>query len=60
MKLQKTIERPTAIRGKGLFGGKEASVIFRPAPVDTGVVFVRTDIAEPVRIRAIALNIGKI
>jgi UDP-3-O-[3-hydroxymyristoyl] N-acetylglucosamine deacetylase / 3-hydroxyacyl-[acyl-carrier-protein] dehydratase len=59
LKLQKTIATPTAISGKGLFGGKEASVVFRPAPVDTGVVFVRTDLAEPVRIRAIALNIGE-
>ena len=59
MKLQKTIATPTAISGKGLFGGKEASVVFRPAPVETGVVFVRTDLAEPVRIRAIALNIGE-
>jgi UDP-3-O-[3-hydroxymyristoyl] N-acetylglucosamine deacetylase/3-hydroxyacyl-[acyl-carrier-protein] dehydratase len=58
MKLQKTIANPTSVNGKGLFGGKDATAVFRPAPVDTGVVFVRTDIAEPVRIRAIATNIA--
>ncbi len=59
MKLQKTIGTPTTLNGKGLFGGKDATVVFRPSPVDTGVVFVRTDIAEPVRIRAIAPNIAE-
>jgi len=59
LKLQKTIASPTAISGKGLFGGKDAKAVFRPAEVDTGVVFVRTDVAEPVRIRAIAPNIAE-
>jgi UDP-3-O-[3-hydroxymyristoyl] N-acetylglucosamine deacetylase/3-hydroxyacyl-[acyl-carrier-protein] dehydratase len=59
LKLQKTIAGPTALNGKGLFGGKDAKVVFRPASVDTGVVFVRTDISEPVRIRAIAPNIAE-
>lgn len=59
MKLQKTISAPMAVSGKGLFGGKDARVVFRPAPADTGVVFVRTDVAEPVRIRAVASNIAQ-
>jgi len=59
LKLQKTISTPVALSGKGLFGGKEAKVVFRPAAPDTGVVFVRTDTAEPVRIRAIAPNVGE-
>ena len=42
-----------------MFGGKDATAVFRPAPVDTGVVFVRTDTAEPVRIRATATNIAE-
>ncbi len=59
MKLQKTIATPTSVKGKGLFGSKEATAVFKPASVDTGVVFVRTDTTEPVRIRAIAPNIGE-
>lgn len=59
MKLQKTIKSETKIRGRGLFGGKEAKVVFRPAPVDSGVTFIRTDVPEPVRIRAIPPNLAE-
>ena len=59
MKLQKTIKSEGKISGKGLFGGKEAKVIFRPGPVDSGVVFVRIDISEPIRISAVAANLAE-
>jgi len=60
MKLQKTIKSEgKLLRGYGLFGGKEAKVIFRPAPADTGVVFVRTDMPETVRISAVASNLAE-
>ncbi len=42
-----------------MFGGEEARVIFRPAAEDTGVVFVRTDIPEAVRISAVAPNLAE-
>ncbi|MHC4475890.1 MAG: UDP-3-O-acyl-N-acetylglucosamine deacetylase [Planctomycetota bacterium] len=59
MKLQTTIKSETKISGKGLFGGKDAKVTFRPASPDSGVVFVRTDTPEPVRIGAVAPNIAE-
>jgi len=59
LKLQKTIKSECRIVGRGLFGGKEAKVVFRPAPADTGVVFVRTDTQEPVRISAVAANLAE-
>lgn len=59
MKLQKTIKTDAKISGKGLFGGKEAKVVFRPASVDSGLVFVRTDVPETIRITAIAPNIAE-
>ena len=59
MKLQKTIKREAKMRGRGLFGGKEAKIVFRPAPVDTGITFIRTDIPEPVRISAVASNLAE-
>lgn len=59
MKLQKTIAGPAALSGKGLFNGKDAKVVFRPASADSGVCFVRIDVAEPVRIRAVASNIAE-
>jgi UDP-3-O-[3-hydroxymyristoyl] N-acetylglucosamine deacetylase/3-hydroxyacyl-[acyl-carrier-protein] dehydratase len=57
LKLQKTIKGEAKVRGRGLFGGKEAKVVFRPAPEDSGITFVRIDAPEPVRIRATASNI---
>ena len=59
MKLQKTIKRDGKMRGRGLFGGAEAKLVFRPAPVDSGIIFVRTDVPEPVRISAIAANVAE-
>jgi UDP-3-O-[3-hydroxymyristoyl] N-acetylglucosamine deacetylase/3-hydroxyacyl-[acyl-carrier-protein] dehydratase len=59
LKLQKTIKNEATVSGKGMFSGKEAKVIFRPAPADTGVVFVRTDCAEPVRISAVVANVAE-
>jgi UDP-3-O-[3-hydroxymyristoyl] N-acetylglucosamine deacetylase/3-hydroxyacyl-[acyl-carrier-protein] dehydratase len=59
MKPQKTIKSEVKLHGRGLFGGKEAKVIFRPAPEDTGIVFVRTDVPEAVRIKAVASNLAE-
>ncbi len=59
MKLQKTIKGEGKITGKGMFCGKEAMVVFRPAAVDTGIVFVRMDVPEAVRIAAVAPNIAE-
>ncbi len=59
MKLQTTIKREVSIVGRGLFGGQEARVVFRPAPKDTGIVFIRKDMQEPVKIPAIAPNLAE-
>ena len=59
MKLQTTIKNDSRLVGKGLFSGQDAKVVFRPGAVDTGVVFVRTDGTEPVRIAAIAPNVAE-
>ena len=57
MKLQKTIKTEAKIAGRGLFEGREVKVVFRPADADTGVVFIRTDVAEPVRIGAVVATV---
>jgi UDP-3-O-acyl-N-acetylglucosamine deacetylase len=59
LKLQKTIQSECKINGRGLFGGQEAKVTFRPAPVDTGLTFIRIDVPEPVRISALATNLAE-
>jgi UDP-3-O-[3-hydroxymyristoyl] N-acetylglucosamine deacetylase/3-hydroxyacyl-[acyl-carrier-protein] dehydratase len=37
---QKTIEKEVELCGRGLFGGEEARVRFKPADADTGIVFL--------------------
>jgi len=59
LKLQKTIKSEARVSGKGMFGGKDAKAVFRPAPAGAGVVFVRTDISEPVRISAVVTNVAE-
>ncbi len=59
MKLQKTIKDEVQLAGKGLFGGQDATVTFRSAAEDTGIVFVRTDVASAVRIPATAPSIAE-
>ena len=57
MKAQRTIKTEARLSGRGLFGGKEVKIVFRPAEPDTGVVFVRTDFDPPVEIAVSPRNI---
>ncbi len=41
---QTTLLKPAIYKGIGLHLGKETSITFKPAPADTGIVFVRTDV----------------
>ena len=59
MKLQKTIQNEGRLSGLGMFGGKESKVVFRPGQVDSGIIFIRTDVPEPVRINAVAANVAE-
>jgi len=56
---QKTIAAEASISGRGLFTGIETTLTFKPAPVGHGVVFVRTDLARPVRIPALVQHVTK-
>lgn len=49
---QQTIARPAAVDGFGYWSGRDVRVEFRPASPDTGVVFVRGDLAGAPRIPA--------
>lgn len=59
MSLQKTIKTEASLSGKGLFSSKEATVVFRPAAPDNGIIFVRTDLPQPVQIKALAANVDQ-
>jgi len=49
---QRTVARPAAVRGVGYLTGGEVCLTFQPAPVDTGIVFIRTDLPGAPRIPA--------
>ena len=59
MKPQKTLKTEARLSGRGLFGGQQAQVIFRPAPEDAGVVFIRTDLPGTIQVKAVAKNIAE-
>lgn len=43
---QKTLKRTIPCRGVGLHSGLQILMTLRPAPIDHGIVFVRTDVPE--------------
>lgn len=53
---QRTIAAPATIQGVGYWSGRDVRIEFRPAPVDTGIVFVRTDLDGSPRIPATVEN----
>jgi len=55
---QRTIKQLTRAVGVGVHSGHKVELTLRPAPPDTGVVFRRTDLAEPVDIPVNALAVS--
>ena len=56
--LQRTLRARVSTCGIGVHSGKAANITIAPAPVNTGYVFIRTDIApSDGRIKAIASNV---
>ncbi|HUL81973.1 MAG TPA: UDP-3-O-acyl-N-acetylglucosamine deacetylase [Gammaproteobacteria bacterium] len=54
---QRTLKESIQSSGIGLHGGDKVYMTLRPAPVNTGIVFRRIDLPEPVDIPANALNV---
>ena len=59
MSRQRTIEKPVEVSGRGLFSGEPARLRMVPAPPDSGLAFVRTDLPAPVRIAVSIANVAK-
>jgi UDP-3-O-acyl N-acetylglucosamine deacetylase len=53
-RLQRTIGRPVSVAGVGYWSGRENRVVLEPAAAGSGVVFVRADLGDEVRIPAVA------
>ena len=47
LRKQRTISRPAEVTGFGYWSGKDVRVEFRPAPPQSGIVFVRGDLDRP-------------
>ncbi|MBX9787982.1 MAG: UDP-3-O-acyl-N-acetylglucosamine deacetylase [Pirellulales bacterium] len=50
---QRTIARTASVTGCGYWSGRDVRVVFRSAPVDAGVTFVRADLVSCPRIPAV-------
>lgn len=57
MQNQITLAGEASYTGIGLHSGREVHMVLRPAPVDTGIVFVRTDMPGRPEVRAAAANV---
>jgi len=55
---QRTLKNSIRATGVGLHTGKKVLMTLRPAPPDTGIVFRRTDLKQPVDIKARAQNVS--
>ncbi|MCH8551341.1 MAG: UDP-3-O-acyl-N-acetylglucosamine deacetylase [Natronospirillum sp.] len=56
---QRTLRNVIKATGVGLHSGEKVFLTLRPAPVDTGIVFRRTDLDPVVDIHAFAKNVGE-
>ena len=55
---QRTLRKTITTKGVGLHTGARVELALVPAPVDTGIVFRRTDLAVPVAMPALADRVG--
>lgn len=55
--MQHTIKKPVIIEGIGLHSGCSVKLVLKPAPVDSGVVFKRVDLASKPEIKALYSNV---
>lgn len=55
---QRTLKNVIKATGITLHGGERAEITLRPAPVNTGIIFSRTDLSPIVDIPALAENVG--
>jgi len=46
MRLQRTIKDAVLLEGKGIHSGDDVRLVIKSAPVDTGIIFLRTDLKE--------------
>lgn len=55
---QNTLKKEYVFSGKGLHSGRFATMTLKPAPVNTGIRFIRTDIGPDATVDALAENVS--
>jgi UDP-3-O-[3-hydroxymyristoyl] N-acetylglucosamine deacetylase len=55
---QRTLKTLIRATGVGLHSGTKVTIVLRPAAPDTGIVFRRVDLPEPVELKADPLSVG--
>ena len=55
---QRTLKNVIRATGVGLHTGEKVYLTLRPAPVDTGIIFRRTDLARPIEVLACPENVS--
>lgn len=56
---QRTLKNTIRATGVGLHSGKKVYLTLKPAPIDSGIMFIRTDLEPNVEIAARAENVGE-
>ncbi|MFN3698515.1 MAG: UDP-3-O-acyl-N-acetylglucosamine deacetylase [Pseudobdellovibrio sp.] len=57
MFFQKTIRKTVEVRGIGIHSGEPCALRFKPAPANTGVYFIRTDLPQRPYLKVSAMNV---
>lgn len=57
---QQTIIKPISIRGIALHTGYRARLTFKPAEINTGVIFTRTDLPGKPSVKALGTNVTEV
>jgi UDP-3-O-[3-hydroxymyristoyl] N-acetylglucosamine deacetylase len=55
---QRTLKNTVRATGVGIHTGQKVYITLKPAPIDTGIIFSRTDFDQPVNIKATADLVG--
>lgn len=55
---QKTLKAPVSLTGVGIHSGQSVSMVIKPAPVHTGIVFRRIDLNPVVDIKGLSIYVG--
>lgn len=58
IQLQQTLNKEFTFEGKGLHTGRVSKMILKPAPVDSGIIFLRSDVGPEAIVSAVAENVS--